>query len=105
MIFILLLYAEPAMGDLNKIVVPHIEAYWDDVAYALHFGIPYVEGVKVKFSDPKKCCQELLKDWLSTSNGVGPKTYSTLLDKLKEVEELIAVTNDIMQKLAVKLQP
>ena len=88
------------MGDINKIVVPKIQAEWEDVAYALRYKIPTVKAIKAKYNDdPKKCCKELLTDWLSTDNGVGPKTWSTLLDKLKEVEDLAAVTNEVMDEV------
>ena len=88
------------MGDINKIVIPKIQAEWEDVAYALHYEIPTVNAIKAMCNDnPKKCCKELFKDWLSTDHGAGPKTWSTLLDKLKEVDDLAAATNDIMNEL------
>ena len=93
------------MGDLNKIVVPKINAYWEDVAYALCFKIHTVEFITSKhYGDPKKCCKELLKNWLSTSNGVRPKNWSTLLSKLKDVEELVAAREEIMKEL-IKMYP
>ena len=44
------------MWQENKIVVPRIMAYWEDVAYnSLHYDIPTVEGIDVTHkSDPKK---------------------------------------------------
>ena len=88
------------MGDINKIVIPKIQAEWEYVAYALRYQIPTVKAIKAKCNDnPKKCCKELFEDWLSTDHGAGPKTWSTLLDKLKEVEDLAAATNDIMNEL------
>lgn len=33
---------EPKMYTLNTLVIPEIEAYWKDVAYALDFEIPTV---------------------------------------------------------------
>ena len=88
------------MGDINKIVIPKIQAEWEDVAYALRYQIPTVKAIKAKWNNnPKKCCKELFEDWLSTDHGAGPKTWSTLLDKLKEVEDLAAATNDITNEL------
>lgn len=93
------------MGVLNKIVVPKISANWEEVAYALCFKIHTVESIASKHNgDPKKCCMELLKNWLSTSNGVKPKNWSTLLSKLKDVEELDAVSEEIIKEL-VKMYP
>ena len=94
------------MRDINKIVVPKIQAEWEDVAYALHYKIPTVKGIKAKCNDnPKKCCKELFTDWLSTDHGVGPKTWSTLLDKLKEVEDLAAARDEIMDELKKLIHP
>jgi len=89
------------MWKLTKIVVPQIMAHWEDVAYtSLHYGIPAVEAIEAKHKgDPKKCCQDLLKDWLSTENGVGPKTWEVLLKQLKEVPELAASVEHIMKQL------
>ena len=55
------------MWQLNKIVVPQIMGHWDNVAYtSLLYDIPTVEGIITEHkSNPKKCCQGLLKDWLS----------------------------------------
>ena len=75
-------------------------AHWEDVAYSLHYDIPTVDGIDAKQkSDPKKCCQQLLKDWLSTDHGVGPKTWDTLLKQLKEVPELMASIEIIKKQL------
>ena len=94
------------MGDINKIVIPKIQAEWEDVAYALRYKIPTVNAIKVKCNDnPKRCCKELFKDWLSTNHGASPKTWSTLLDKLKEVEYLAAARDEIMEELKKLLYP
>ena len=90
---------EPKMGNINKIVVPRIQAEWEDVAYALSYEISTVNGIGASSEDPKKCCKKLLKDWLSTDHGVAPKTWSTLIEKLKEIEELAAATNEIIIEL------
>ena len=92
------------MGKINSIVVPRIQADWEDVAWALCYEIPTVKTIKAKCNEnPKKCCKELFIDWLSSDHGVGPKTWSTLVEKLKEIEDLAAATNEItneLQKLA-----
>ena len=91
------------MHDLNTIVVPNVAAQWEDIAYALDYKIPTVEQIKSKHKeDPTKCCKELFKDWLVTSNGVKPKLWQTLLNKLKELKELNAVTEEITEELIQK---
>lgn len=88
------------MDDLNIIVVPRISADWEDVAFALRYEIPAVKFIKSKHNnDPKKCCKELLMDWLTTNNGVGPKVWSTLLGKLQKVGDLTAVRKEIKKEL------
>ena len=93
------------MGELNEIVIPKIQAEWEDVAYALVYDITTVNGIRQKCNyNPKKCCRELFEDWLSTDHGAHPKTWKTLLDKLKKVKELAAAYNEIMDKFK-KLTP
>ena len=94
---------EPEMADINNIVIPLIKSEWEDFAYALHYQINSVKAIKEKHrEDPKKCCRALFEDWLLTDRGDGPKTWQTILDKLKEVEELVAAGEEIMQALIHK---
>ena len=89
------------MGGINKIVVPRIHAEWEDFAYALDYEIATVQGISAKHKeDPKKCCRELFIDWLSTDHGVGPRTWKTVIGKLKEIDKLVAAADEIMIKLA-----
>lgn len=88
------------MGILNMTVVPKIKAVWDDVAYALRYEIYTVDSIRSKYnSDPTKCCKELFRDWLTTNNGAGPKTWFTLLEKLKNVVDFAAAREVIMKEL------
>ena len=88
------------MEDIIEIVIPKILAEWEYVAYALRYQIRSVKAIKAKCNDnPKKCCKELFEDWLSTNHGASPKTWSTLLDKLKKVEDLAAARDEIMEEL------
>ena len=84
-------YIEPEMFDLQKIVIPKIMNVWEYVAEALRYDIPTIQAIKNKeHEDPKKCCREFFKDWLTTKNGAraGPKVWSTLFDALKAVDEI-----------------
>ena len=87
------------MADINKIVIPQIQAEWEDVACALCYRITKVEAIKAKYKNSKKCCQILFEDWLSMNHGASPKTWSTLLDKLSKLKDLTAARNNIMNKL------
>ena len=91
------------MHDFNTIVVPKVSAQWEDIAYALDYEIPTVDRINKKHNaDPTLCCKELFKDWLVTNNGVKPKIWKTLLDKLKELKQLNAVTEEITKELIQK---
>ena len=91
------------MHDLIRIVVPKVFAEWEDIACALRYKISAVDGIKNNHKDnPTQCCKELFEDWLVTSNGATPKTWGTLLDKLKEIEELDGVTEEIIEELIQK---
>ena len=95
-----ILFQKPQMMDLNRYVIPRIAAEWEDVAYALHFDIPTVDSIHQRYhSDPKRCCKELFKVWLSRNEGVSPKIWATLLNQLKQIEELTATEEHIRQKL------
>lgn len=89
------------MDDINKIVVPRINAHWEDVAYALKFTIEHVKSIKAKCGqDHAQCCKELFKDWLSTDKGLKPNTWSTLLQKLGEISDIAAATEEIKVEIA-----
>ena len=79
------------MFNLTKIVIPRIMNEWEYIAEALRYDLATIKAIKDKEQgDPKKCCREFFKDWLMTNNGAkaGPKVWSTLLDALKEVDEI-----------------
>jgi len=91
---------EPKMKHLIQFVIPKIKALWEDVAYVLLYKIEEVEGIKAHpQNDVRSCCRRLLIDWLSTSHGDYPKTWSTLLKNLRTLEELAAAVDDIERKL------
>jgi len=88
------------MGHLIQFVIPKIKASWEDVAYVLLYEIEEVEGIKAQpQNDVKSCCMRLLVNWLSTGNKAHPKTWATLLEKLKTLEELAAAVDYIEKKL------
>ena len=91
------------MFDLTKIVIPKVMNEWEYIAEALRYDLPTISTIKTRGNeDPKKCCRELLKDWLTTKNGAkaGPKVWSTLLDALKEIDEIADdITENIIEKV------
>ena len=88
------------MHDLNKIVTPKVSSEREYMAYELRYEVPKVRSIRSNHNgDPKKCCQELFEDWLTTGNGAKPKTWKTLLGKLVEVEELVSAAEKIKEEL------
>ena len=90
------------MGDLIEIVVPKIKPVWDEVAYSLDFDVYFVEATTEEFHDFKKRCKKVFIKWLTTSHGPTPKTWQTLLSKLRSIEELVAASENIEKQLMEK---
>ena len=94
---------EPELFDLTKIVIPKIMHVWEYIAEALRYDFAIIRAIKAKEGDdPKKCCREFFRDWLTTNNGAkaGPKAWSTLLDALKKVDDIPTdITEDIITKV------
>ena len=87
------------MRHLIQFVVPRISANWEEVAYALKFEIQSVLTIKGQYpTNFKKCCMEMFKEWLM-SKDKGPITWSFLLETLREIEDLKAVTEEIERQL------
>ena len=94
--------SEPIMWDLIKIVIPMVSADWEDLAYSMQYKIATVKAIKKDCSDCQPCCRKLFEDWLSTDNGATPKTWSTLLQRIKDVDSLAATVDKIKKELSRK---
>ena len=85
---------------LHKHVIPRVSAEWETVAAHLEYTIPMKKTIrKANRGLPKECCTELLEDWISTDNGVKPKTWEKLIEVLSEISSLAMVTKEIKQCL------
>ena len=93
---------KPDMWNLIKIVIPKIQADWEDVAYSMQYDVATVEAFKEHCHDGKKCCRKLFEDWLNSSHGTTPKTWSKLLERIKEVDSLHAASKNIVKELKSK---
>lgn len=75
------------MADLNIIVIPKIMDRWEDLAAGLRYDVYTINAIKQKErEDPKRCCKEFFRDWLTTNHGskAGPKVWSTLIDIIED---------------------
>ena len=74
--------SKPTMKLLLKYVFKHIAYNWDEIADILEFTIEQKRLIEKKErGDPKECCKRLFEDWLM-GDGIGPKTWETLLEEL-----------------------
>ena len=92
------------MFELGKIVIPNILNNWECIAEAFYYDIATITAIKDKeHGDPRKCCREFFKDWLTTNRGskAGPKVWLTLFDRLKEVDE---ISTDIIEEMIAKVK-
>ena len=88
------------MSDLLKTVVPKTAAHWDTLAYFLDFEVPRVEIIRKQYpNDPEGSCREVFIHWLTSDEGISPKTWGVLLKTLKEIKKLTAVTELIEKEL------
>ena len=88
------------MSDLLKIVVPKIAAHWNKLAYFLEFDISRVEIIRKQHpNDPEERCAEVFIHWLTSDEGISPKTWGVLIKTLKEIKKFTAVTEQIEKAL------
>jgi len=58
-----------------------------------------IKAIHLESYDLKDCCRKLFENWLSTSHGPTPKTWKTLLEKIRDVDELSSSTDEIEEML------
>ena len=90
------------MWDLIKIVIPKTKSEWEYLAYSLQYDVATVRAIKKDCKDSEQCCKTLFEDWLSTPHGASPKSWSTLLQKIEEVDNLFTTADDIRKELSRK---
>lgn len=89
------------MHHVMKVIVPKIAGHWKSVAFNLHYDVTRVRIIQEQCrDDPENCTCELFMYWLQSSEGLGPKSWETLLTVLKQIPKLKAVTESIERELA-----
>ena len=85
---------------MHRHVIPRVSAQWETVAAHLEYSIPAKNLIKTaNRRQPRECCTELLEDWISTDNGVKPKTWERFTEVLSEISSLAMVTKQIKYRL------
>ena len=88
------------MYHVMKVVVPKIAGHWKTVAFNLHYDVTRVRIIQEQYrDDPEQCTCELLMYWLQSSEGLGPRSWETLLSVFKETPKLRAVSESIESEL------
>lgn len=88
------------MKWMYKLVIPQVSAHWKKVAAFLEYPVVKKNEIEERYhGDPSKCCEQLMEDWLSSNQGVNPKTWHSLLSVLKDIGELSSAAHYIEQCL------
>ena len=91
------------MSDLMTIAIPLLKAEWDNIAYILDIDDSTINSIKRSHpEDLKRCCREMLADWLKNDSEDAPKTWFTLLNTIAEDKDFTKATEDILKKLEKK---
>ena len=93
------------MWDVINIVVPKVKSHWMNLAYSMDYGISAVRGFESDGGGlTNETCYELFEDWLTTERGCTPKTWKTLLHRIKRVDELSLAAEEIKQQLVEQIK-
>ena len=88
------------MKLLYKFVIPKVSAHWEVILAYLQYDLSFKQELDKKHKrDPRSCCTNLLEDWISSDAGIGPKTYTTLLEVLYSIPEVANFAQDIKNQL------
>ena len=90
----------PKMKLLHNLLIPKISSEWKTMADFLEMKFSVIDAIEEKCkNDSVKCCEELLREWLKNDHGLQPKTWSTLIQTLKEFKKLSTVGKEVEQAL------
>ena len=88
------------MHHVMRVVVPKIAGHWKAVAFNLHYDVTRVRTIQEQCrDDPEQCTCEMFMYWLQSSEGLGPRSWETILSALKETTKLRAVSESIESEL------
>ena len=84
------------MKLINDIIAPKVSAYWHVVLVHLEYDVAFKKELEKKHKgDPRQCCTALFEDWITSSRGVGPKTYNKLLEVFSQIPDIASSTAEI----------
>ena len=75
-------------------------ADWMTVAHNLQYDVSSVKIIDQKCrGDPEKCAYELFTYWLQSSEGVGPRSWNTLLHALNQTPQIKALAASVEEEV------
>ena len=92
----------PEIWDLVNLVIPKVKASWVKLAYSMGYSVNAVRGFERDGRNSDEQCRKVFEDWLTTGDGCIPKTWQTLLQRIKRVDDLTSAADEIKEKLSDK---
>ena len=90
---------EPQMFELSEYVIPKVVHKWEHLAFCMRYKPGEVEAFRKDSQNTNQCCIKLFKHWLESGHGPEPKTYQTLLNCIKRIDDLKAASEEIERDL------
>ena len=91
----MMLLIEAQMFELSEYVIPKVMNQWECLAYCMKYKQREVKIFRRDSQDINQCCIKMFSNWLETSYGPTPKTYQTLLNYIKSIDDLTAASEEI----------
>ena len=82
--------AQLDMKTMYRHVVSKLSPYWTTVSDYLEYSV--VERNSFRAANSKKSLTALLENWISTDNGRKPKTWSTFIEVLEELDQHLSIS-------------
>ena len=91
------------MKLIMKLVIPKISSCWESLGHSLQLKAPQLEVIRQSNSgDPKKCSVSMIEEWISSDEGVKPKTWPVLLQAIANTSELDTTTATSIKEELIK---
>ena len=68
-------------------MVTRTQVYWEELAYTLNFENYEVAAIERNNSTIMDRCRDMLRKWLEGQGSRAPRTWSTLLQALRDIEQ------------------
>ena len=96
---VILFLIDVQIFELSEYVIPRVMGKWDRLAFCMRYEPSEVEAFRRDSQDINQCCIKLFSNWLETNHGPTPKTYQTLLNYIKRINDLTAASEVIERDL------